>query len=915
MQIPLSTYRIQFHKDFTFQSARQITGYLYALGVRAVYASPIFKAATGSTHGYDVADPNQINSEIGTLAQLQELSQALKEKKMGWLQDIVPNHMVFSPENSLLMDLMEKGYASPYSKHFDIAWNHPNETLKRRLLVPFLGSPYYEVLTNGELQFQYTDGTFQVAYYDNIFPLRIESYPILLGSLGEAHADIEDISKELVAAFAQIAAVKGEERVAQMEKAKQELWKAYAENKKLKTHIDAQLQALNSDMQRKHDLLTVQHFRLAYWRLANREINYRRFFNINQLISMRVEDPAVLAQTHQLIFDLLQQEVFTGVRIDHIDGLNDPLTYLQQLRTKSKEAYIVVEKILEAGEEMPKEWPIEGTSGYDFLTQLNDVFCDHAHKEDFQELFTRFTGQELTYDLLLYEKKRFILKRLFVGDLEKLFLQFKKLSFYLPEGVDILQADLRQALGVLLSCFPVYRTYINSAEVSARDRHYIEEAIEKAGDLLPGQELTLQFLRKILLMEFPPNLGQLKKNNWLKAVMQFQQITGPLMAKGLEDTAFYIYNRLLSLNEVGGNPEAFGCSIQDFHRFNEHQLHTWPLKINATATHDTKRGEDVRARINVLSEIPAEWEKQVRQWHKINQPAKPKQGKNFVPDKNEEYMLYQALLGSWPVENPLPENFAQRLEGYLLKALKEAKVHTSWSIPDEQYEQALLKFSRKLLDPAHGFLKAFEPFQKKIAFYGIFNSISQVLLKLTSPGVPDIYQGCELWDLSMVDPDNRRPVDYQLRQQYLEYIQKQSGKDTGQLISELLENKEDGRIKMYVIYKTLQLRNQYPGAFEKGEYIPLEVTGTHKDRVISFARVSAEQTILVVAPRLYTKLMTQNELPVGEQIWKDTAIQLPKNLRKTGWKQVFTGSGLQPAEKLYLKDICKEFPLGLLLNQ
>ncbi|QHT69526.1 malto-oligosyltrehalose synthase [Rhodocytophaga rosea] len=914
MQVPLSTYRIQFHKEFTFQSAQQITKYLHKLGIKALYASPIFKAPAGSTHGYDVADPNQINPEVGTLEELQELSQALKEKNIGWLQDIVPNHMVFSPENGLLMDLLEKGYASPYSKHFDIAWNHPNETLKRRLLVPFLGSPYYEVLKNGELQFQYQEGTFQVAYYDNIFPLRIESYPVLLGTLADTETNLEELSKELVAAFAQIAAVKGEERVVQMEQAKQALWEAYSHNAEFKTLIEAQLSTLNADMQKMHDLLSVQHFRLAYWRLANREINYRRFFNINQLISIRVEDPAVLSQTHQLIFNLLQQGVFTGVRIDHIDGLNDPLTYLQQLRSRAKDAYIVVEKILEAGEELPEEWPIEGTSGYDFLTQLNDVFCERAHKEDFQELFTRFTGQEFYYDALLYEKKRFILQRLFVGDLEKLFLQFKKLSFYLPEGVDILQADLRQALGILLSCFPVYRTYVNSSEVSDRDRHYIEEALEKAGDLLAGQELTLQFLRKILLMEFPPNLGQLKKANWIKAVMQFQQISGPLMAKGLEDTAFYIYNRLLSLNEVGGNPEAFGCSVEEFHHFNLYQLQHWPYKINATATHDTKRGEDVRARLNVLSEIPGEWEKQVRQWHKINQPVKQKREKAFVPDRNEEYMLYQALLGSWPFETPLPDDFAQRLEGYLLKALKEAKVHSSWSIPDEQYEQAILKFSRKLLDPAQGFLKAFLPFQQKIASYGIFNSLSQVLLKITSPGVPDIYQGCELWDLSMVDPDNRRPVDYSLRKQYLDFLQ-QNENDSAQLISELLSSKEDGRIKMYVLYKTLQVRNQYAALFDKGVYLPLEVSGKQKDCVIAFARVSEENIALVVAPRFYTRLMAENELHLGEKAWANTAIHLPDGKSYKPWKQIFTGSVVQPSEKLYLKDICKEFPLGLLTNQ
>jgi (1->4)-alpha-D-glucan 1-alpha-D-glucosylmutase len=386
------------------------------------------------------------------------------------------------------------------------------------------------------------------------------------------------------------------------------------------------------------------------------------------------------------------------------------------------------------------------------------------------------------------------------------------------------------------------------------------------------------------------------------------------MAKGLEDTAFYIYNRLISLNEVGGNPDSFGSTVEEFHSFNIQQQQQWPYKINATATHDTKRGEDVRARLHVLSEIPEEWEKQIRQWHKINLPVKQKRDKEFVPDKNEEYMLYQALIGSWPFEYPLPENFAERLEGYLLKAMKEAKVHTSWSIPDEKYEQSLLTFSRKLLDPAHGFIKAFEPFQKRIAFYGIFNSLSQTLLKLTSPGVPDVYQGCELWDLSMVDPDNRRPVDYQIRQQYLESVQEKEKSNASQLIEELLERKEDGRVKLFVVYKTLQLRKQQAALFREGTYIPLEVSGKHKERVIAFARKNENQTVLVVAPRFFTKLIAENQLPLGEEVWGDTTIILTKETTEWSWKHVFTGASIEPAEKLYLKDICKDFPLGLLTN-
>jgi (1->4)-alpha-D-glucan 1-alpha-D-glucosylmutase len=918
MQTPIATYRIQFHKDFNFKSVSQITEYLSQLGVSTVYASPVFKAAAGSTHGYDVADPNQVNPEVGTSEEFDQLLEKLKSKNLSWLQDIVPNHMVFSSQNQLLMDVLEKGYASPYSSHFDIEWNHPNEALRKKLLVPFLGSPYHEILKKGELQFKYIDGLFCVAYYELQLPLRIESYPLLIGKNRVAQGGQENaltrLSEQLVESFAAIASVKGEERIAQMEKAKGVLWQAYTGNASFKTHVDKQLNALNTNAERKHQLLAFQYFRLAYWRVANREINYRRFFNINQLISIRVEDPAVFEHTHQFIFKLLSNPAVSGVRIDHIDGLNDPLTYLNNLREKSPDAYVVVEKILEQGEKLPQNWPVQGTSGYDFLTYLNNLFCYHAGKEQFQELYTRFIGKNFNYEELLYEKKKFVLERLFVGDLEKLFLQFKRLSFYIPEGVDILQIDLRQTLGVLLACFPVYRTYTNSPKVSEQDREYIEEALHKAESLLPEQKNTLLYLRKILLLEFPKNLSKLKMSNWLKTVMQFQQISGPLMAKGLEDTTFYIFNRLISLNEVGGDPEVFGISSEEFHQFNQDQLQHWPSKINASATHDTKRGEDVRARINVLSEIPEEWQEQIQKWQQINKPLRGESKSEPWAISNEEYFLYQSLVGGWPIEEPLPQNFADRLEEYLLKSMKEAKVNTSWSFQNEEHEKQAIAFARNILSPSHAFVKAFRPFQKKVAHYGVFNSLSQTLIKLTSPGVPDIYQGCELWDLSFVDPDNRRPVDYQVRKQNLEQIRVQSKENREAFLQTLLAYKEDGRIKQFTVYTTLQVRNQYISLFNEGSYIPLQVRGKYKEHIIAFAREKDGKAIIVAAPRFLTKVVDETQLPIGESVWKDTAIELPKSLNTGNWQQVFSEKSVVSEGKLFARDIFGEFPLGLLIK-
>jgi (1->4)-alpha-D-glucan 1-alpha-D-glucosylmutase len=925
MQIPISTYRIQFHKDFGFSKARNISEYLARLGIGAVYASPIFKAAPGSTHGYDVADPNQVNPEVGSEEELNALFTELRRYNLGWIQDIVPNHMVFSSENKLLMDVLEKGYYSPYSRHFDISWSHPNQSLRRRLLVPVLGAPYYEILKNKELKLVYEAGTWTAQYYQAVIPLKIESYPMLFESFGaedaqegpaQAQTAAQTSRQRFVDLFAAMVGTPVEDRAAAMENIKQALWQSYTEDTAFKAHVDAQVEAINADLERVHEILLEQHFRLAYWRTASKEINYRRFFNINELISVRVEDPDVFNHTHQLIFKLLKRAVVGGVRVDHIDGLNDPFQYLQQLRTKAGEdAYLVVEKILEPGEKLPATWPIQGTSGYDFLTHLNSVFCYHANKDSFQTLYSGFTGQGGDFKQLLFDKKKLILEKLLAGDLEKLVFSIRKIAQYLPEGADLLQSDLRQTVTALLCSFPVYRTYISTTEeVTPQDREYIEEAIAKTAELLPKQELTLQFLRKLLVLEFPKYINTPKKRSWIKTVMKFQQVTGPLMAKGLEDTTFYIFNRLLSINEVGGDPEAFGITLEDFHQFNEEQMQAWPHKMNASATHDTKRGEHVRARINVLSEIPDEWIRQVEMWHEVNKSVKQSVDDALFPDKNEEYFLYQILLGTWPFADALPDDYAGRIEEYMLKAVREAKVHTDWVAPNDAFEEALLGFIRKLLDPSHSFQKVFLPFKNRVAQYGIYNALSQTLLKLTSPGVPDVYQGTELWDFSLVDPDNRRPVDYTLRMEYLGQIQTLAEQDCLTCVRELLANKEDGRIKLFTIYKSLQFRKANAELFQQGEYIPLSVGGTYAANIIAFARRHAGKAALVVVPRFLTQVVQNGDLPLGEAAWQDTYIEVA-DLGFGNWQHIFTNEKITSTGQFRLGDVFREFPLGLLKSE
>jgi (1->4)-alpha-D-glucan 1-alpha-D-glucosylmutase len=929
MRIPLATYRIQFNSEFGFDNAEKIVDYLTNLGVSELYASPIFKARSGSTHGYDVVDPTQLNSELGTPEMFDQLVHSLQQHHIGWLQDIVPNHMAYDSENYYLMDVLENGLDSPYLQYFDIAWNSPFGNTNEQLLAPLLGDFYGECLENGQIQLNYDQEGLTVNYYGLRIPVRLESYAtFLVKNLGKLAKTLGRRNPDFIKLLAVLYMLRslptesgGRQRQDQTEFVKGILWELYTSNPDVKAFIDEDIKTFNgepghSDSFNSLDkLLSEQFFRLAYWKVGAEEINYRRFFTVNELISVKIEDSKVFNHTHDLICKLVQEGKFTGLRIDHIDGLYNPKQYLERLRERTEGTYILAEKILQPGEDLPEDWNIQGTSGYDFLNYLNGIFCQTENQEKFDKIYQKIRGDKPQFEQIVLNKKHLILDKNLAGDLDNLVVLLKNISRKYRYGNDFTLNGLKRAIAEVLTRFPIYRTYITENGISEQDRQYIQTVIQAAKDNAPFSNNELNFIEKVLLLEYDDSLTEEEKQRWLYFVMRMQQYTGPLMAKGVEDTAFYVYNRLLSLNEVGGNPERFGVSIAEFHEFNRERQNSWNAAMNASATHDTKRGEDLRARLNVLSEIPDEWETHVKKWRDINRSLKT-QGKGMMmPDANDEYGLYQTLVGAFPFEEHEMEGFSERVQGYITKAIREAKVYTAWLRPNNAYEEACVNFARAILEPSeqNQFLKEFLPFQKRIASYGIFNSLSQTLIKITSPGIPDFYQGAELWDLSLVDPDNRRPVNFEQRRTYLNEIQNAAKTDVLQLIQELLDNKPNGKIKLFLIKQALAIRAQYHLVFQQGPYIPLEVTGQFKDHAIAFARQDGATTIVTIVPRFLTSLIQPEQNPLGEEVWADTKILSPSDSKR--WHNAFSQQKIEGDQYIMLGDALNHFPVALLISE
>ncbi|HKY05745.1 MAG TPA: malto-oligosyltrehalose synthase, partial [Blastocatellia bacterium] len=689
----------------------------------------------------------------------------------------------------------------------------------------------------------------------------------------------------------------------------------YDGNETFRDFLDENVRRFNSQIDLLDRLLLDQWFRLSFWKVATKEINYQRFFNINELISLRMEDEKVFRHIHRLLFGMLGERLIDGLRIDHVDGLYDPTLYLAQLREKATDAYIVVEKILEANEQIPRSWPVQGTTGYDFMNYVNGLFLDAESRESFDDLYSEFAGG-VTFEELVYEKKKLLIERHLTGDLDNLTYVLKRISTTSRQGIDLAWIGLKTALVELAALFPVYRTYTDENVVSTQDRMYIEEAIEKAQERSPELARELDFIEKVLWLDYPEDFPEENKSLWLQFGMRFQQFTSPLMAKGLEDTTLYHFNRLLSLNEVGGSPGRFGVTVDEFHRFNEYRERRHPRTLNATSTHDTKRGEDVRARINVLSELPEEWATHVRQWHEENAAYKKEVGEEFVPDRNEEYFLYQTLIGAFPYAAKDHDEFVERIKSYMIKALREAKIHSFWLEPHLEYEAAVLEFVEAVLTPSprNHFLINFIRFEKKTAFYGALNSLSQALLKITSPGVPDFYQGTELWDLNLVDPDNRRAVDFSRREAFLREIRERERDGVLPLIDELLANREDGRVKLFLIYRALNARKQNKRLFDEGEYIALKARGSRKDHLVAFARRSEGRWAVVVAPRLMTRLVKPESLPLGKHVWGNTVIELPE-AAPSAWRNVFTDAVIEGEKTLAAADVFSRFPCALLIGE
>jgi (1->4)-alpha-D-glucan 1-alpha-D-glucosylmutase len=932
MRVPVSTYRLQFTPVFGFAQAQAIVTYLSDLGITDIYASPIFQARKGSEHGYDVVDPNQINAEIGTRQEFDALLGEAQRRHMGWVQDIVPNHMAYDGENRMLMDVLEKGPSSPFRDFFDIDWNHPYEAMRGKVLAPFLGGFYGECLENGDIKLAYDESGLAVHYFALRFPASIESYSgvfshglnRLRAGLGAHHPDFIKLLGVLYTLKNLPATEERSERADQIIFVKSLLWELYTHSEAIRAFIDANVARFNGTKGNPESfiqldqLLGEQLYRLSFWKVAAEELNYRRFFNINELISMRVEDEQVFQHAHRLVFELAREGKLTGLRVDHIDGLYDPLNYLVRIREKLGDIYLCVEKILALDETLPPEWPVQGTTGYEFLNYVNGIFCDRRNEKKFTRIYDRFASVEASCSQIASEKKRLIIGRYMAGDIENLAHLLKRISSRDRYGADVTLYGLKRALVEVLTFFPVYRSYINHSVVSQQDRLQLSTAVEKARQVNPGLLLELNFIERFLLLRFEAHMAEEDRRAWTHFVMRFQQLTGPLMAKGFEDTTLYVYNRLLSLNDVGGDPEKFGISVDEFHRFNLQRAAYGRYGLNATATHDAKRGEDARARINVLSELPDEWEKNVREWARINRGKKTTSGGREMPDRNDEYFLYQTLLGAFPLGADEDATFIERLKAYAIKAVREAKLHTGWLRPDDSYEQAFVAFIERILERSEGnpFLASFLPFTQKIAYFGMFNSLSQALIKMTAPGVPDFYQGSELWDFAFVDPDNRRRVDFNRRMELLAAIKKREADDCAAFLRDALQNWGDGVVKLYVTYKTLNFRRAHRALFLDGDYLPLRASQRARPRVFAFCRNKDGESAATVVPRRISDVMPNGKPPLGEESWGEEWLAVPESTSNR-WYNVLTGEELLSSSDdgkplLLLKDVFGRFPIALL---
>ena len=907
-----ATYRLQFHRDFTFRDAALLVPYLAELGVSHVYASPITEARPGSTHGYDIINHNRLNPEIGSEEDFQAFTAALRAHAMGLIVDFVPNHMGIGADNAWWLDVLEWGPDSPFSNYFDINWHPARADLEGRVLLPVLGDQYGVILEQGEiaLRFDPAEGSFSAWYFDHRFPISPRSYAAILAAGGEAlAAPARDF-----AAITKLSPPAAREKASELKHA----LAARACSPGIAAAIANAVQqfaGISGDPESfapLHRLLEAQSYRIADWRVAGEEINYRRFFNINDLAGLRMELPELFEQTHRLIFRLIQRNDIHGLRIDHIDGLFDPRRYCEALQqhagTPEHPLYVLVEKILASYENLP-DWPVAGTTGYDFVNQVLGIFVDSAGAGGITRFYRRMATRRDSFDDILYASKTRIMEVDLASEMNVLVREFHQLAMREWRTRDFTANRMLSALQEVVAAFPVYRTYVSTRGASADDLRYIDWALGVARKRWRGSDVSIfDFLRRILSGEAAHPHDDASPGGPLYAAMHFQQVTGPVMAKAAEDTAFYRYVRLLALNEVGGDPRRFGLSVAAFHHLAQARLRQWPQAMLATATHDTKRGEDARPRIALLSEMPREWGRQVLHWLRLNRSRRVEVDDEIVPDRNVEYLFYQSLFGAWPPELAPDdqagiERLAERLASFMIKAARERKLETSWINPDADYEAALTRYVRSVLDASrpNPFLADFHAFVAAAARAAAITSLAQLTLKLTVPGVPDIYQGCELWDFSLVDPDNRRPVDWDVRRSLLEQTDRMQP-------AELARDWQDGREKLFVTRRLLALRRAHPDLFSTGDYQPLEATGERGVHLCSFVRRHRGLSLVTAVPRLVYQLYRGGEAAD----WGDTELALPSN---GVWRDVFGAHRLDRLDRVSAAELFADFPVAVLVGE
>ncbi|MCM8748601.1 malto-oligosyltrehalose synthase [Thermomicrobiaceae bacterium CFH 74404] len=969
MRVPTATYRLQLGPEMSFDRACAIVPYLAALGVSDLYLSPIFQARSGSTHGYDVTDPTQISAHLGGPEGFARLSSALREHGLGLLLDIVPNHQAAHEENPRWRAVLQAGRHSPAARFFDIDWNPPWPGLEEQLLLPVLGRRYAEALRVGELRLHWDDDGFALHYYDRRFPLNRQGWQAVLDAVIEElpqhidaalHRAIERIARQV------------ETEALTLDAAAHQLRALLGVFPELEQGISRAVERFDPGSgeeaaQRLDRLIAIQHYRPAFWRSAIGQLNYRRFFDISDLAGVRVEDPLVFDATHRLIVELVRSGQVTGLRVDHIDGLADPGAYLEMLQRRAWHApdaqpapgglsgYVVVEKILTGDEALPEEWPVAGTTGYEFARQVTRLFL---HPEGSARLYAANTALSVawsawaeverrtgttelspgqppgsvtvravtghqtsevpTFAEVADQARRQVLRELFGAELDLLASRLARLAQRYPEGRDLTAGELCRALFEVTATLPVYRTYRSERPLRPADRASIEHALAEARQRWPEGEPALAFLETVLLAR------EWAGEEWLGFVRRWQQLTGAAMAKGVEDTALYRDARLLALNEVGAEPDDGPLAPQDFHRWCGSRLERWPQSLNATSTHDTKRSEDARARLCVLADLPDAWQAAVGRWRDAAAPFRAMVDGEPAPEPAMELLCYQSLLAAWPLDPAEQDGFSPRLQEYLVKAAREAKLRTSWLDPNEPYERALARFVEALLTDrqAEPFCRDFHCFWRPVAFHGALTSLAQTAIKLTAPGVPDLYQGCELWCFSLVDPDNRRPVDFARREAALRQLHARG--DHPVLASELLETWEDGRIKLHLTTRLLSLRRDDPELFGSGSYLPLASEGSRAESVVAFVRQRGKRWSLTAVPRFTARLVEWEDglparrYPLGQPIWQDTALVLPSGAPRR-WQCRLTGerveaTGEEPP-RLPLAQVFARWPVAVLLAE